>query len=508
MKTSLLFLILFTPFINLAQKQGNIWYFGTQSGLDFSGGAPVAITGGQTGTDIPSWDSQEGTASIADSSGTLLFYTGGKTAWNKIHTPMPNGSGLMGGTSSTQSSIIIPQPGNDSLFYLFTSDEFQNYNNPPETEKGYRYSVINMCLDSGNGDVLADKKNMLLLDSATEKLAACQDLSGAGYWVMGHKIFSNEFMAWHLTASGISSTVISHSGSYHGMEYAGTYWEVAAAQGQMKFNPAGTKLALVLGNNDPAVLDIFDFNAGTGIVSNCCHMAVDSVLGARAYGLEFSPDNSKLYITVSGGSVGIRIYQYDLTAGGGSCSSIAASRTILYQSHLTSVMFGMQLAPDNKIYVVCNSYHSLGCINSPNLPGTAANFNPSAISLSGVINNYTLPSFIAGYKYHNGLTCCHCDPVNNPPAIIDVVLPNIFTPNNDGINDIVDFSGLNLNESVVTIFNRWGEKVFETTDVIKSWNGKNLKGINCNDDVYYYILQSKGAANAKYNRKGFIQLLR
>lgn len=151
----LLLAILFTLSAG-AQKHGNIWYFGNGAGLDFSGGAPAAFTDGQTGTDTVWADLQEGTASICDSAGDLLFYTGGQTIWNRHHQRMPNGSGLMGCGSSTQSSIIIPKPGGDSLFYIFMSDGFRKYY-PQQTYGpawGYRYSVVDMCLDSGRGDVV------------------------------------------------------------------------------------------------------------------------------------------------------------------------------------------------------------------------------------------------------------------------------------------------------------------------------------------------------------------
>ena len=383
-----------------------MWYFGNGMGLDFSSGMPMNISGGQTGTEntqIP----QEGTACIADSAGNILFYTGGQTIWNRNHTIMPNGSNLFGGTSSTQSSIIVPLPGNENLFYVFTGDEFQSYLSPPQN--GYCYSIVDMCLEGGNGDISPGQKNILLLDSATEKLAVCEDNMGTGYWVIGHKMFSREFRAWHLTSAGISNTVISIIGTIHGKN--GLTWTTGAALGQMKINATGTKLALAIGNNDPAIVDLFDFNSTTGSLSNYCRIVIDSVLGKRIYGVEFSPDGSKLYATGAGGSGGKRIYQYNVTAG--SCNAVIASRAIIYQSNTNSVMNGLQLGPDNKIYGVCNSYYDLSRINFPNLTGAAAGFDSSAIALSGAINNYTLPSFIAGYKYKNTVPNCSTSAISS-----------------------------------------------------------------------------------------------
>ena len=96
-----------------AQNEGNIWYFGENAGLDFNSGVPVVLTDGQLVT-------QEGCASIADNNGDLLFYTDGMTVYNKQHTIMPNGYGLLGNNSSTQSAIIVKQPGSASIYYIFT----------------------------------------------------------------------------------------------------------------------------------------------------------------------------------------------------------------------------------------------------------------------------------------------------------------------------------------------------------------------------------------------------
>ncbi len=404
----LFFIILFFPLLAFSQKQGNIWYFGVGAGLDFNSGTPVNITGGQTGTDVAFGDNQEGTSCISDSSGNILFYTGGKTIWNRNNSPMPNGTNLMGGTSSTQSSIIVPLPNSDSLFYVFTTDEFQN---SPPNNKGYRYSVVDMCLNGGLGDVVAGQKNILLLDTATEKLAACEDASGNGYWIVGHKMLSNEFRAWHLTSAGITNTVISKIGTIHGWHQSNSSWTYPSAQGQMKISPDSHKLALAVSNFDPPYLDLFDFNNNSGIISNFCHTVIDSLLHKRIFGVEFSPDGTKLYAGLTGGSGPTFIYQYNIVAGGGNCDSIKASRFTLGQ--LNPVMLTeFQLATNGKIYLVDHTFYDLGCINYPNLHGAAADFDSLALTLTGSNGGYSLPNFVAGFKYHNTIPDCKPDYIN------------------------------------------------------------------------------------------------
>ncbi len=86
----------------------NVWYFGRKAGISFN--APV------TGQQIPysisdgAMIADEGSSSVCDTSGNLLFYTNGLTVYNRNHQTMLNGTGLMGNISTDQSSIIVPHP--------------------------------------------------------------------------------------------------------------------------------------------------------------------------------------------------------------------------------------------------------------------------------------------------------------------------------------------------------------------------------------------------------------
>lgn len=113
-KTYITLILLFVAALTAhAQKEANVWYFGHNAGIDFSSGSPKILTDGQIYTD-------EGVASVCDTSGKLLFYTDGSNIWNAKHQVMPNGSGLLGNFSSSQSAIIIPKIGVqlDTMFLL------------------------------------------------------------------------------------------------------------------------------------------------------------------------------------------------------------------------------------------------------------------------------------------------------------------------------------------------------------------------------------------------------
>ena len=70
-------------------QQWNNWYFGWNAGISFSTAPPQSPANGSLHT-------EEGCSAISNSSGNILFYTDGMTAWNRYHIPMPNGMGLVG----------------------------------------------------------------------------------------------------------------------------------------------------------------------------------------------------------------------------------------------------------------------------------------------------------------------------------------------------------------------------------------------------------------------------
>jgi hypothetical protein len=96
-----------------AQKAA-IWYFG-KCWSRFQFRIPVTLTDGKL-------TNKRGCATISDKDGKLLFYTDGSFVY-KNHKIMANGYGLLGNRSSTQSAIIVPQPRNPYVYYIFTVDE-------------------------------------------------------------------------------------------------------------------------------------------------------------------------------------------------------------------------------------------------------------------------------------------------------------------------------------------------------------------------------------------------
>ena len=384
LKFTLLFMLCTT--VAFAQKQGNAWFFGDDAGLSFNSGSPVAVTTGQLYTN-------EGCASIADKkTGNVLFYTDGTSAWDKTNTVMAHGTSLGGNPSSTQSAVVVPMPGSDSLYYIFTVNEQAGFF--ADGSGGVQYCIVNMSLNGGLGDV--SQAPTLLLTPTTEKIAATIACNDTDIWVVIHQWNSNAFYSYLVTKNGISAPVITNVGIVHQSEGSG---DNAESIGYMKISPDGRKLALAC-YEDLNTVQIFDFDNTTGIMSNpITDTDYPNSSGADGpYGVSFSPDNTKLYV----GYLQLedpysQVYQYNLEAG--NSAAIVSSRVSVAESSATGQFGALQNGPDGKMYLANYGLDSLDVFESPNKLGAACNYVPGGVYLGGTSNlcTYGLPDIIENF---------------------------------------------------------------------------------------------------------------
>ncbi|WP_422079433.1 T9SS type B sorting domain-containing protein [Ulvibacterium sp.] len=350
-----------------AQQEAAIWYFGRNAGLDFRSGVPVALTDGAV-------DTEEGCATISDFNGNLLFYTDGSTVWDRNHDPMPNGIGLRGHSSSTQSGIIVPSPGNPDIYYVFTA----RY----QAQGGIYYSEIDMTLNSGLGDLTV--KNVALEDPAAEKLTAVEHANGRDVWVIAHDWGNDAFLAYLVTPTGVNTTPVRSNVGFN-MNYPPYGDDIFKAKGAIKASPDGSKLAIC---HSFVGVELLDFNTATGRVSNPFILMQDP--NRDYYSAEFSPSGDILYITV----LREDLYQFNLRA-----VDILGSMVTITSPRYTAG--GLQLAIDGKIYMA--HYGDLSVIHNPNVAGLGCNFEFDAIDLGGRRGDLGLPPFVTSF-FHIGFT--------------------------------------------------------------------------------------------------------
>jgi len=97
-----------------------------------------------------------------------------------------------------------------------------------------------------------------------------------------------------------------------------------------------------------------------------------------------------------------------------------------------------------------------------------------------------------------------CIEVTNEFAIY---IPNIFTPNYDGLNDVFLVYGTGITKLEMNIFDRWGEKLFTSNDQKKGWDGTS-KGVECKDDVYTYLVNYTTMDGKKHTKTGHVTILK
>ncbi|MCF8298389.1 MAG: gliding motility-associated C-terminal domain-containing protein [Saprospiraceae bacterium] len=84
---------------------------------------------------------------------------------------------------------------------------------------------------------------------------------------------------------------------------------------------------------------------------------------------------------------------------------------------------------------------------------------------------------------------------------LEITVPNVFTPNGDGYNDVFTIDGDNITKIEMQIFNRWGQIVFTSNDVELGWDGKT-GGVECPEGVYYWIINYEGLGNTVEEKTG------
>ncbi|MCB2379191.1 T9SS type A sorting domain-containing protein [Hymenobacter sp. BT635] len=348
--------------------------------------------------------SYEGAASISNGAGQLLMYSNGEQVWDATHQVMPNGGALGGHNSSSQGALLLRAPGSATLYYLFTVDAIDN-----NLAGGLRYSIIDMSLRNGLGDVTATKAVRLptptLTGKVTEKLTAALHANGHDYWIVVHGWQSNSFYSFLLSSAGISATPLASTvGPVH--QGGGSFFGAANAVGYMRISPNGSKLALAQRDNG---FELYDFDKATGTVSNYLGL---SGLSTYYYGIEFSPDNSRLYTTMySDGGFDSSIYQFNLLAG--SAAAIQTSRQLI--GSVSGLSVAIQGAPNGKIYLSALNKTYLNSIEQPNAFGSACAFRENTVSLGTRAGQNGLPNFPNAFvanEWTGAVSTVYTDPAN------------------------------------------------------------------------------------------------
>ncbi|WP_425832123.1 DUF7507 domain-containing protein [Streptomyces fractus] len=350
------------------------WYFGNKAGIDFgpSGTKAKALTGKQ--------DAMEGTTVVTDTSGVLQFWSDGEGVYDRDNKPMPNGTGLKGNPSATQTVSAFPAPGQPGKYYVVTTDASVKPGN-------LTYSLVDMSLNGGRGDVVSGKKNLSLggAGTASEALTAAPSADGKTFWVLTYSYKSPNILAYRFDGDGpvTGEPVVSKLPTDNLQGY-----------GTLNFSADFKKLAALTGSwpetGSRSFVRMLRFNAESGEVSQDSQWDLPSTSGTYGYSADFSPSGDYVYATrIFGAGKLFRYRVADAAAG----AAIKAT-----EQKVGEIGTGGQVrrGPDGRMYVANYPNGALHVVNDPDsasAPGFAANGFPLP---SGTVSQFGLPQTVTG----------------------------------------------------------------------------------------------------------------
>ncbi|MBK9283361.1 MAG: gliding motility-associated C-terminal domain-containing protein [Sphingobacteriaceae bacterium] len=265
--------------------------------------------------------------------------------------------------------------------------------------------------------------------------------------------------------------------------------------------------------------------------------------------IQCGEDQTRLQIQLTGTNTSIKywIYQYpvgasfnpstaitpnggNLLLSGTSSPSIDVSLNGRYYYYVTNTLTGCRISG---VYEVKN-----GNLNTSLKANPELGFAPLDVQFNAESNGLTAVNIV--WNFGNGLSQISNDSetintLYNSPGTYQVFfiaskgkcidtayktirvempskmqVPNIFTPNNDGVNDQFFLHVANLTELKAIIFDRWGNQVFEMQSESGNiqWDGTNYTGVKCSSGVYLFSITGIGTDGKTYHQKGTITLLR
>jgi hypothetical protein len=243
--------------------------------------------------------------------------------------------------------------------------------------------------NGGEGAVVQKNEIIISEDIYYGQLTAVKHANGQDWWIFTPvQEETNGYLLFKFTSQGIVDTL---------------YQEIGIStendSGWANFSPDGKKMVRYEPRGDDIFL--FDFDRETGLLSNFRHILIEEE--EEWYGgVAFSPSSRFLYASSYD-----YIYQFDTWADDIEASKIVVAEYEYTGEFLEDNFWGLQLGPDCKLYVYCNSCDVIHVIHNPDEPGLACNFEKGAVQLPWPIfrSQPHFPNYRLGPVGDEGLPC-------------------------------------------------------------------------------------------------------
>ena len=361
---------LLAPGIGVAQSLHSAnWVFGTRCRVSWNPLDTSARPSVGTNVNIAAG---EGVATFSDPlTGAMLLYTDGITAWNGADARISTAA-LGGNPSSIHSGVIIPVPAQPGRYYVFG-------NSPSAGTGAISYTIFDMRTTPG-----AQVGSPAVIPGSAvtnETLVAVPHANRRDYWLISTS--TTAVIVIPVTSAGVGSAVAM------GATVASSAWNGLAVA------PSGAEFAVFTAPN----VRRYPFNAATGVVGTPTVIAITG--SSSAYGVAYSPNSTKLYLTDDIGGSGDtpgRMYQVDL-------APTTPVVTTIGQAAGTYVG-ALALGIDGRIYGACinntdtSGRHYLSVVDDPNAAGMAAGYTRLGLQLAPTcVGQLGLPTQVSAFNF-------------------------------------------------------------------------------------------------------------
>lgn len=414
-------------------------------------------------------------ASISDSSGNLLFFTGGAAIYDNLGNIIENGDTINpgyirdswqatpGAYSAKNATLFIQSTQKKNEFYLFhlRGDTIPDLD--PNGNNGFGTNVFFTRIFKNNIDnYIVEQKNVSLIsDTLTDNgIAACRHGNGRDWWIMASEGGSN----CYYTLLYSPDTIVQVHKQCLGVKSFYT------DGGQSLFSPDGS--IFVRGSVKDGV-EIFDFDRCSGLLSNPRQIPLSEfgVNPTNEYlgSVSVSPNNRFLYVLTSG-----RVFQFDLES-----NDIVGSKFLVHNrdtAQLIDYVFTTsQFAPDGSIIISGSVGTNLHRISNPDGFGLTCNLETKFPLLRS--GSFGLPNF-PNYRL-GALTGSACDTLGVGIKELSAPIEILLQPNPASTYVEIDYGFLpwqSKSEAVLQIHNLLGEKVYSMP--LPQYSGKQIIDIS------------------------------
>ncbi|MBK7880797.1 MAG: hypothetical protein IPJ83_09630 [Saprospiraceae bacterium] len=331
-------------------------------------------------------------ASICDKDGNLLMYTGGCNISDRLHRPMPNGKineGVVwdfgcqrGDYAIHNGTVFVPKINDSQKYILFHKyEEFDpDPNLPGATSTKLLYSIVDMALNNGYGDVTAKNQVVIEKHLSGADLTATRHSNNQNWWIVVPGRANDLYYSIQFTENGPQP--------FQTMQLGIPMQYLDDGGSQSCFSPDGTKY----GRMTPSTgLFLMDFNRSNGQLSNFRNVTTGSETNDHSVGVAFSPNSRFVYL----------VYRFDLYQVDTWEKDVQASLVHIdsWDGYVEGGIWAAgfdaaMLGPDCKIYIrTGTSNRVMHVIHNPNEKGKTCNFEQHGIQLPAR-NHASIPNFV------------------------------------------------------------------------------------------------------------------